>query len=127
MSRNGTDRDVAKMLLDALNAIKTAVANINAHLFSAYIITQPEDGEGGLNDPVTFSVVAANVTAYQWEVQSAGSPWHNSSLATATTSSITVTFTTAETLYDREFRCKLTGTDGGIVYTNVAHFTAIGG
>ena len=77
-----------------------------------------------MNEDATFSVVADNVKAYQWQFQAVeGATWNNSSAEDATTASRTVTVTT-NNYYKNRFRCQITGLDNSVIYTNVVKITA---
>lgn len=124
MSRNGTDRDVAKLLLDALNAIKDLVATIKSNLYSPLILTQPVDVVGAIDDPAVYTVLAANVSSYQWQYAYASSPntWVDSSLTGYDTNTLSMTITSSR--YNLRFRCKITGLDGTVVYSDVVKCVA---
>ena len=124
MKDNGTDRDIALQMVSLLSDINTALTNINDHKFVPHILTQPTDQEAGLNEDATFTVVANNVKAYQWQYQTVeGAAWNNSSAEDATTASRTVTVT-SNNYYKNRFRCQITGLDNSVIYTNVVKITA---
>lgn len=118
MRENGTDRDVALSILSALTTTGTLLASINDTLYAPHIVTQPVNYEGALNTQASFTVEATNVKAYQWQQYVPGhTDWDNSAATgnkTATLSAITVT----ETRLTYKYRCRLTGKDGTIIYTN---------
>lgn len=123
MKDNGTDRDIALQMVSLLSDINTALTNINDHKFVPHILTQPTDQEGEIGDTVTFSVVANNVKAYQWQFQTVeGATWTNSSAEDATTASRTLTIATTN-YYKNRFRCKITGLDDSVIYTDVVKIT----
>ena len=116
--RNGTDRDIALQIVADMETISEKVAAINNNLYHVVILTQPTDQTVALNGTCTFTVVAANVTAYQWQYQAGGTgDWINSPITGADTD--TLTFTVGNTgIYQRTYRCKMTGKDGEDVVTN---------
>lgn len=124
MRDNGTDRDVAQSILGLLDGIKDAVANINANLFSPVILTQPVNATDiGIGDTAQFTVSTANVTAYQWQYKGPqDTNWYSSTHSGNTTDTLSVVAT--ETRYAVKFRCKLTGKDGSIIYTNEVQMIA---
>ena len=123
MKDNGTDRDIALQMVTLLGDINTALVNINDHKFVPHILTQPTDQEGEVGGTVTFSVVANNVKAYQWQFQPTGDDtWKNSSGDDANTASRTVTVATSN-YYRNRFRCQITGLDNSVIYTDVVKIT----
>ena len=122
--RNGTDRDIALQIVADMETISEKVAAINNNLYHVVILTQPTNQTVALNDTCTFTVVAANVTAYQWQYQAGGTgPWLNLEVAGATTASTTFTVSAAGH-YLRTYRCKMTGKDGEDVVTNTVQVIA---
>ena len=118
MKDNGTDRDVALLMVSAVSDIATLVGTINTNLYVPAIVTQPtniEDVE--LNDSVTLAVVAVNATAYQWQRKDPDGTWINATSTGADTASWTFTVT-ASAFFTRLYRCKITGKDGSTIYTN---------
>lgn len=117
MRENGTDRDIALQMVSLLNDINTALVNINDHKFVPHIITQPTDQEVAVGGTVTLAVVANNVKSYQWQYLPAGTTqsWTNSSMSGSTTA--TMTFTAASNRY-LTYRCKITGLNNAVIYTN---------
>ena len=82
------------------------------------IDTQPVNAQGNVGDTVSFTVVASNVSGYQWEYSSnGGTRWKNCGEASATTATLTIENITSGTL-GCMFRCKLTGLDNSVEYTN---------
>lgn len=120
MRENGTDRDIALLMVDKLTAISTLIGSINHNLYGPYITAQPTDQSGVVNDTVYFTVTALHVSAYQWEVD-AGSGWVNSTLSGYNTDTLSVGVQANRDGY--KFRCKLTGIDGTTVYTDAATLT----
>ena len=124
--RNGTDRDIALQIVADMETISEKIATINNNLYHVVILTQPTDQEVAITERGTFSVVAANVTAYQWQYQAGGvGDWLDvnlESLPTANTADFTFQVTVAA-IYLRNYRCKMTGKDGEVVYSNVVKVT----
>lgn len=120
--RNGTDRDIALQIVADMETISEKIAAINNNLYHVVILTQPTNQEGALTERVTFSIVSANVTAYQWQYQAGGvGDWLDVNVETLPTAN-TANFTfqvTVSGIYLRNYRCKMTGKDGEIVYSNV--------
>lgn len=113
------DRDIAVNLLGKLKNYKDKIEEINDNKYVPHITQQPTNQTAGMNEQAVFTVVANNVKAYQWEFQvREGANWQNSSGAGNTTSSVTYTVTSSGH-YRNRFRCKLTGLDNSIIYSNV--------
>ena len=117
MRENGTDRDIALLILDGLNSCATLVAAVNDNLYVPHITTQPTDQEGAIDATVNFQVVANNVASYQWQTKvSEGASWFNSTAEGATTATLAIVVT--ETRYAYFYRCAITGKDGSTIYSN---------
>ena len=123
MRENGTDRDVALQMVSLLTDINTALVNINDHKFVAHILTQPTDQTGSVGDTVTFSVVADNVKAYQWQYKrpDQGGFINTTGLTGYDTDTLTVPITAVRNGW--LFRCAVTGLDNNIVYSDSALLT----
>lgn len=118
MKDNGTDRDVALLLLDVLDTAATLVNTINQHLYVATVTTQPTDQPGDVGDTVYFTVAGYNIEAYQWQYRPTPTgAWQNSSSTGYNTDTLTVEITEARYAY--YYRCRLTGKDGNYTYTDV--------
>ena len=118
MRENGTDRDIALLMASALSDIATLVGTINTNLYVPAIVTQPVNAEDvELNDEVTFSVVAVNATAYQWQRKDPDGTWVDATSTGANTASWTFTVSSSA-FFTRRYRCKITGKDGSTIYTN---------
>ena len=122
MKDNGTDRDVALQMVSLLGDINTALVNINDHKYVPHILTQPTDQEVAIGDSVTLAVVANNAKSYQWQylTESATPTWTNSGLTGSTNASFT--FTAAANRY-HSYRCKITGLDNSVIYSNAVAVT----
>lgn len=117
--RNGTDRDIALQIVADMETISEKVAAINTNLYHVVILTQPTDQTVAMNATCTFTVSAANVTAYEWQYLPSGGSWTSASGYPASYQTATLTFTVTNAgQYTRKYRCKMTGKDGEDVYTN---------
>lgn len=114
MKDNGTDRDVALLILSGLDSCATLVATINDNLYVPHIVTQPTDQEGALGDTVTFTVVANNVAEYKWQYKATN--WHPGQVGVVNEASYSIPITEQRLGY--EFRCQITGKDGSVIYTD---------
>lgn len=117
MNDKGMDRDVALALAAELSSISAAVAQINDNEFVPHIVTQPTDQEVAVGGTCTFTVVANNVKAYQWQVKtSSTADWKNSLFSGNKTD--TLAFPTQSSHYGYQYRCEITGKDNSVIYTN---------
>ena len=123
MKDNGTDRDVALLILSGLDSCSTLVATINDNLYVPHIITQPTNQQGALGDTITITVVANNVAGYQWQYKTAasGAIWRDSSYEGNQTDTLTFELIQARVGYS--FRCIITGKDGSTLTTNTVTVT----
>lgn len=118
MRDNGTDRDVALQMLDAVTTAANLVTTINQHLYVATVTTQPTDQTGDVGDTVYFTVAGYNIEAYQWQYRpTASGAWQNSSSTGYNTDTLTVEIT--EQRYAYYYRCRLLGKDGKYTYTDI--------
>lgn len=87
------------------------------------IKTQPKSVTVTNNATAKFSVKATgNGLSYQWQYRtSASGSWKNSGAASATTANFSVKGTTARNGY--QYRCKVTDSQGNVVYSNAATLT----
>lgn len=118
MKDNGTDRDVALLILSGLDSCATLVATINDNLYVPHITTQPVSVAAADGEDAVFTIVANNVSAYQWQYKP-GNAWQNSTMTGNDTDTFTVEVNTQRRGYD--FRCKITGKDGSIIYSDVVN------
>lgn len=89
----------------------------------AGILTQPAAQSVAAGGKATFSITAqGNGLRYQWQWRDAGeTTWKNTSLAGATTASLSFT---AQSGFDgRRYRCVVTDSSGGSVFSNLATLT----
>ena len=120
MNNNGTDRDIALEIVDYLDDINGLIGQINTNLFVPAIVTQPTNQTVAYEGTCTFEVVAVNAVSYQWQRKNPAvsqTAWANTSLAGNKTDTLTFTVSLSE-YYTYYFRCKITGKDGSIIYTN---------
>ena len=122
MRENGTDRDVALLIVGKLNTIAAGVAQINDNLYVPHIVTQPTNQTAAVGDNAVFTVVANNVTEYIWKYRagSTGS-WRDITPGGTITGIDTATLTVpaTETRYGFYYRCTLTGKDGSTINTEL--------
>lgn len=90
------------------------------------IITQPENITATSGASFTFAVGATGVATYQWQYSSNGSKFYdlpaNDKWASATTDTLEVAVDEYSITW--YYHCKLTGTDGSVLHTNVVKFTS---
>ena len=120
MRENGTDRDVALLIVGKLNTIAAGVAQINDNLYVPHITTQPTDQVGAIGDTVTFTVVANNAVAYQWQYKVLN--WHSASGGTVNQSTYSIQVSAERMTY--QFRCRITGKDGSYIYSDAVKMVA---
>ena len=117
--KRGMDRDLALKVLALCSAVKDALDDL---LDSMFIIYQPKDVAGAVGETVTLTVVAMNVNSYQWQTAKIGTnTWANATSPGNTTDSISITVRASS--YEYRVRCKLTDSDGNIIYTNEVFIT----
>lgn len=85
------------------------------------ILQQPVNCTAKLKDKVSFSVVAENAAAYQWQYSKDGKKWYKSGATGATTD--TLFLTVSSTNETNRYRCKITGLDGSELYTDIVAVT----
>ena len=90
------------------------------------IIRQPENVTATSGASFTFAVDATGVATYQWQYSSNGSEFYDLPANDKWTSATTDTLEVAVDEYSITwyYRCKLTGTDGSVLHTNVVKFTS---
>lgn len=112
MSR-GTDRDIVKQWINLLIQIEALLEDINFNLFWPYILSAPADQTVAVGGTCTFTVVASNVTSYQWRVATPEIGWTDIPGATSASYSFTVTSDDYENFY----QCKMIGKIPTAVFT----------
>jgi PKD repeat protein len=87
------------------------------------IVSQPSDWSGNAGSTAAFTIsIPANVTSpvYQWE-RNNGSGWTNATGGSATLAAYT--FTASGSDNGAQFRCRVSGSCGSAVYSNVVNCT----
>ena len=125
-------RDMALKILGKLQNLKTVVSNAKkeAQILTRsipVILEQPQSYVGPVGPRATFTVIAENVATYQWQIKSKeGTQWSNSSATGNQTDTMTrATTDSAATLY--VYRCKITGIDNSVIYSDVVDITIVEG
>lgn len=114
-----TDRDILEKITDLISACKTLIETINDNKYVPHIVTQPVDYTGSVGDTASFTVLANNVKEYQWQYRVYNQQtWNDSDDVTASTNSFSVKIKTTPNTYNIRYRCKITGLDNSIIYTN---------
>lgn len=118
MKDNGTDRDVALQLLDKLTLTASLVTGIDRALKSEpYVIIQPKSVTGEVGDIAVFSLKTNKVKSYQWQAK-ATTQWNNAQDGEGyTTDTFSLEITSVR--YGRQFRCKITGLDDSVIYSDI--------
>ena len=119
MGNKKINRDLALKVLEIVGGVKDALDDL---LGSMFIIYQPKDVAGAVGEVTVLTVVAMNVNSYQWQTARIGSDtWTNASSPGNTTDTISITVRASS--YEYRVRCKLTDSDGNIIYTNDAYIS----
>lgn len=118
---------IGRWLHQRLEAVDAMVDALPAQEDPAVVIVitkQPEYAVAQVGDTVSFTVAATNVVSYQWQFSNDnGFSWQDSSMTSAKTATLS-DYEVTTTRLSYLFRCKLTGSDGAAVYTNVVGITA---
>lgn len=80
------------------------------------ITQQPENVTAKLKESVTFTVVAENAETYQWQYTKNGKTWNKSTATGATTDTLSIKVSNTNSA--NQYRCKITGIDGTVAYTD---------
>lgn len=100
------------------------IAVPGAVLEGIVITKQPESQAAVAGDTVTFHVEATGVASYQWQFSTDdGATWNNLTWTGYNTATMTRTMTA--NAIQHQYRCKLTGLDGSVVYTDVIYFAPV--
>ena len=102
------------------STVTSKVATLNVGE-AAVITAQPQDVTTVAGANAVFTVAATDVYTYQWQYSKNGTTWYATAMNGATTDTLTVEATAGRNGY--QYRCQIVGTDGGVVYTNVATLT----
>lgn len=117
MKDNGTDRDVALQMRDKLNSIATLVTAIDHSLKSEpFIITQPQNVVAAIGDNAILTVKTNVVKSYQWQAK-ASVNWNDAQTGEGYTTD-TFSIEATEIRYTYEYRCKITGLDDSVIYSD---------
>lgn len=126
------DRDTALKILQKLTNLKNIlnpVVILSKVLTreTPVIIHQPESVEAPENTSSYFIVEAENITAYQWQYKrkETGVNWTNASLTGNSTKKLQFTVIPSREAF--WYRCKLTGVDESIIYTESVDMKVTGG
>ena len=88
----------------------------------AKVVEQPADATANVGDSAVFAVEAENVISWQWQYcRGTSDKWYNTAMTGYATDTLTVAVTSSRHGY--RYRCKLTGTDGTVTYTDPATLT----
>lgn len=119
----GMDRDIALDLLADLNDIAAKLVIINDNEFVPHITVQPVSQTAQIGDYVDFSVVANNVSSYQWQTLTIGATtWVNVTQISGYNTD-TLHILVSAPRYNVKWRCKITGKDNSVIYTNEVQIT----
>lgn len=114
------NRDVWLNILHKLRDLKLVIDNAlqMANVLTReipVILEQPEDFTGAIGDTAVFHVEAANVASWQWQYRQTGQ-WNSSNVPGTNTDTISIEISTTRLRY--QYRAKITGIDGSIIYSN---------
>lgn len=113
-------RDLKLVIDDALQMAQVLTREIPV------ILEQPQSYIGPAGGNANFTVNAENVAAYQWETKKKTSEqWGNSGISGNKTDTIHPAISAAYTVY--EYRCKITGIDNSVIYSDVVDITIVEG
>ena len=111
------DRDIVEQLIDLISNIRTLIHTISDNKYGPRILTQPVDKVVAIGERFDFTVVAENVAEYQWQVKVPDGDWANSTALGNKTDHL-YNIQASEARYTYLYRCKLTGLNGTVIYTN---------
>lgn len=118
------DRDISKLLVSFLCNMRNVInqAKQLSQILTReipVIIEQPENQTTRLNQYVTFTVKAENISSYQWQFlnPSVSDDWRSSTAQGNQTDSLYIQATNAR--FAMSFKCKMTGIDGTVIYSDV--------
>lgn len=114
------DRDQSVSLLGKIKTMLQLITTINDHCFVPHIITQPTDQTVAIGSDCTFALTAVNVAEYKWQLKGASMGNWISSTATGYNTD-TLTLEVASKHYGYQYRCKITGLDGSVIYSDIVH------
>ncbi|MBR6029094.1 MAG: caspase family protein, partial [Clostridia bacterium] len=96
-------------------AVYSSAATVSA---AATVTTQPKSQSAKIGATVSLTVGGAAIKAYQWQWSKDGKTWNDCSSSGSKTASFA--FKMTEAFHGRQYRCKLTGLNGGTAYTSAA-------
>lgn len=112
--KRGMDRDLALKVLALCSAVKDALDDL---LDTMFIIYQPKSVTAAIGDSVSFTVIAMNVNAYQWQYSTNGTQWYTTSAEGNKTATMSVEAT--EERYNNYYRCRLRDADNNTIYSDI--------
>ena len=117
------NRDVMEKFIDNLKSLGETINEVKkqAQILTRevpVILEQPEDFYGVIEAAGYFQVTAVNISAYRWQRQRKGlTEWTNLSHSPgADTNKVLFDVSTDRAKYN--YRCKLTGIDESVIYTD---------
>lgn len=113
---SGTDRDIEKQIVALCAESLTILQSITHNLYGPRITTQPTDATVAIGQRALFTVIAENVRSYKWQVKVPDGEWTDSGSPGNATYRLNVEATEAR--YTYQYRCKITGLDGTIIYSD---------
>lgn len=93
--------------------------------FPAEILEQPQTVRAGLKAKISYHVTAEHAVSYLWQYSKDGIKWYNSSSASAKTDTLSITISASNKA--NRYRCKITGEDKGVIYTDIVRIDLIPG
>ena len=111
------------VITDALGTRIVSYAVVLTAKSSLAITTQPKSVTANVSETVTFKVTATGTgLTYQWQWRkNASSTWAATTVSGNKTATITVPATAARNGY--QYRCKITDTNGNVIYSSTATLT----
>ena len=120
-----SNRDVYAGLISKVKSLGASVKNalVLAQILTRsipVIIEQPVDAHVTDSQTAYLRVTAENIASYQWQYCTATDPtWKNSTGTGNKTERLTVSSSYIATRYKNFYRCKLTGVDNSVIYSNI--------
>ena len=114
MGKKKLNRDLALKVLEVVGAVRDALDDL---LDTMFIIYQPKSVTAEIGVPVSFTVIAMNVSAYQWQYSTNGTQWYTTSAEGNKTATMTVE--TTEERYGNYYRCRLRDADNNTIYSDI--------
>ena len=102
----------------SINDIRSILNPLIIQIKSPEIIRQPQNAEGKIGSTIVFSVEAANVKNYEWQYKEKGrNNWITFSWQDSYDTAEFKLPILNEGRLTNTYRCKITGEDGSIIYT----------